>query len=340
MKKHLITVLKILVTAFLIYYLFQTKGIDLRQSWKYIQSSRIFLLVIGYGLLLAGQFLCSLRWSLILNRLDIRLPLRRLFQFYLIGMFFSLFFPSIVGGDFVKIYYVKKDSGKSIATALASAYLERATGFFALLVYGLAGALFYPLTLTSRDFSPIGWIGLRSVGIWVLPAAALVLFLTANAVLFGPHLYALAVSLLNRLGLHKLAEKVLLIRDAIRVFREHPAALLTPTLISFLNIALVIVMNWLIARALDIHVSLLVMASVVSVMTLLVMLPISINGIGLRENAYVILLQLVGVPPDKSFALSLIGFFLIVLSALPGGVIYSLMKRELPIPPDGQVDAG
>ncbi len=337
MKKNLILAAKLLVTVLLIFYLFKTKGIDLQKSWTYIRQSNLLYLFLALMLLMIGQFICTIRWSQILHHLKIRLPLTRLFQFYLIGMFFSLFFPSVIGGDFVKIYYVKRDSGKSLTYALASIYLERAAGFLALLVYGILGALLYPLALTPQDFRPIGWLGLAKIPIWMLPAGVLVLFLAANWVLFGSHLYGGATRLLNWLHLNTLSEKVILIRDAMQSFRRHPSALFWPLVISFINIGMVVVMNWLVGLALDIHLPLTVYAAVVSLMTLLVMLPISINGIGVRENSYVFLLALVGVGPDKSFTLSLVGFFLIVLSGLPGGIVYSMLKKEIPVPSDDQI---
>lgn len=332
MKRKLIFALKILITIFLLVYLLKSKGIDLQKSWLYARQSSWWLLTGAFAVLMFGQFICTIRWRRILLHLQINLPLLRLFNFYMIGMFFSLFFPSIVGGDFVKIYYVKRDSGKSLTYALASIYLDRATGFIALLFYGWLGALFYPLALTAADFRPIGWLGMKRLDLWIIPAVVMVLFLLANWVLFSSRLYNVVVKLLRWAGLETLPEKILLLRDAMNSFRKRPSVLIQPMVISLVNIAMVVLMNWLIALALGIQVTIAVLAAVIAIMTLLVMLPISINGIGLRENSLVVLLALVGVEPEKSLALSLISFFLIVLSALPGGVCYSLLKKELPVP--------
>jgi len=334
MKRKLILLAKVVFTSFLIIYLFRTKGIDLGRSWQFIRDSAWGYLPLAFGLLMLGQFLCSYRWQMILDHLQIRIRLGRLFQFYLIGMFFSLFFPSIVGGDFVKIYYVKKDSGRSLAYGLASVYLERATGFVALLVFGLAGGAASPLSLRQSDFRPLGWLGVPSMPLWIIPAVILALFLGANCFIFNAFLYNWAAACLRAARIGKVADKLALLRDALVSFRRQPVSLVRPLLISHLNIALVVLMNWLIARALKIDVSIVLMAAVVSLMTVLVTLPISINGIGLRENSLVVLLSLAGVAPDHSFALSLVSFLMIVLSGLPGGICYSLLKRELPPPPD------
>jgi uncharacterized protein (TIRG00374 family) len=252
-------------------------------------------------------------------------------------MFFSLFFPSVIGGDFVKIFYVKRDTGTSLSFLLASIYLERATGMLALLVYGLVAALFYPFSLMSSDFQPIGWFGLSSIPVWILPATMLIGFISVNYILFGSRLYQSVIGLLNFFRLGSFSEKILNIRDAMQSFKDTPSALLLPTLLSFINIGLAISQVWLIALALNIELSIIPFAAIVPLMTILVMLPISINGIGLRENAFVVLLAPLGVEPDKSFALSVITLVVIIIAGLPGGIVYSVLKKKMPVPAEADL---
>jgi uncharacterized membrane protein YbhN (UPF0104 family) len=86
----------------------------------------------------------------------------------------------------------------------------------------------------------------------------------------------------------------------------------------------------LICMALSIEVSFVQLMWVVPVVSLLQSLPISIAGIGVREGAYVYLLQLQGVPGESALALSLTVFGIQVLIALAGGLLqfYSLLSRR------------
>lgn len=331
MKKKLVYFAKFAVTAFLLYYLFKTRDIKLADTWAYIRSSDLLLVSAALALLVVGQYLCTIRWSAILEHLGIRIARGRLFSFYLIGMFFSNFFPSIVGGDFVKIFYVKRDSGKSLTVALTSVYLDRATGFVALLAFGIAGSLLYPISLSAEYFRPVGWLGLDSVPLWVISVGLAVAFVAVNLVLFSSHLYKYVARPLRWMKKDRLAEKLFMIRDAMQVFRFRPSGLVMPTAVSFVNIAIVVAMNYLIAVALGLHVSAVAMAAVVSVMSVIVMLPVSINGVGVRETAFVLLLLPVTGPgtQERIVALSLINFLLTVLSSLPGSVCYSLLKKEI-----------
>ncbi|MBP7867318.1 MAG: flippase-like domain-containing protein [Acidobacteria bacterium] len=331
-RKVLVFLLKIAVTAFLLVYLFRTKDIDLRKAFAVIGAADLWVLFGAFWLLMVGQYLCSIRWGMLLAHLGIRIRQWRLFQFYLIGMFFSNFFPSIIGGDVVKIFYVKRDSGRPLMYAFAATYLERAAGFVALLGFGIAGSLYHPYALGAADFRPIGWLGLREVPLWAVVAALTVLFLAANAVLFSRRLYRWTVRLLERVRLAKLGGKIAQMGEAMHAFRRRPAALVWPTVLSFVNIGMFITMNWLFAKALGLAVPFPVLAAIVSVIVVLVMLPISINGLGLRETAFVVfLLPVVGDTPDHAarlVALSLLNFLSAVISSLPGSLCYSLLKRE------------
>jgi hypothetical protein len=56
------------------------------------------------------------------------------------------------------------------------------------------------------------------------------------------------------------------------------------------------------------------------------MLPISINAIGLREGAFVFLLGMYGVEPSVSIGLAWIAYGLLVLQGLIGGILYAIRK--------------
>jgi hypothetical protein len=59
-------------------------------------------------------------------------------------------------------------------------------------------------------------------------------------------------------------------------------------------------------------------------------LPISFNGIGLREGGYLFLLRTIGVAPEKAVAFGLLWFVIGVLASLVGGLVFVLRKRQGP----------
>ncbi len=328
LKNRLILLAKLLVTVALLWYLFHTKGVNLKKSIHILSSSNFFYFVISALLLFFGQFICSYRWKVILDAMDVRLPLLKLFQFYLIGMFFSLFLPSIVGGDFVKIFYVKKESNKSISYALASIYLERACGFLFLILYGIFGALMFKMYITSKELPILLKLGLNKINIVYIPILFLILFIILNIIIFTSMLYKLAIKILDRFNLKHFSEKISIIHEATKIFRKNPSFLVVPLLISAVNIFFVCVENYLIGIGIGIKVSFYAYMIIVSLMATAVMLPISINGIGVRENVFVILFSLLAVDPNHSFSLSVVSFLIVVVTSLPGGIVYSFFKTK------------
>jgi hypothetical protein len=106
------------------------------------------------------------------------------------------------------------------------------------------------------------------------------------------------------------------------------SALWLPLGLSLVFQAVVVYINLLICMALGIGMSFVQLLWVVAVVSLLQSLPISIAGLGVREGAYVYLLQLQGVPAASALALSLTVFGIQVLLAAAGGLLQlqSLVK--------------
>ena len=57
-------------------------------------------------------------------------------------------------------------------------------------------------------------------------------------------------------------------------------------------------------------------------------LPLTINGVGLRESVYYLLFSQIGVPVEAAVTLGLLNFAVVAMTSLPGGIVYSLYKKE------------
>ena len=104
--------------------------------------------------------------------------------------------------------------------------------------------------------------------------------------------------------------------------------LLGALLISFANQLLVITVSWIMAIGLRLHVSPLWFLVFVPVITLISMIPISLNGMGLREFAFMSLFGAIGVAPESCVALGLISSIVILLSSIPGGIVYVFLRNR------------
>jgi glycosyltransferase 2 family protein len=240
--------------------------------------------------------------------------LYNLFGIYCIGLFFNLAFPTVIGGDIVKMYYAGKPS-KTYAQSFAATFLDRDAGMLAMMLIACAVIIVHPIRVPGIHISII---------IWSVSAC----FIIGNIAIFYPSCHRILTRILHRLHLMKIARKIDLISNAFQISGKHPSMLLVSLLISLVNQALVIAVTWILALGLWIDVPLYYFMIFVPVITLISMIPISLNGMGLREYAFMTLFGSIGVPAGACIALGLLSSIVIVLSSLPGGIVYIFFKNK------------
>jgi uncharacterized protein (TIRG00374 family) len=312
MKGKIITAVKVTVTALLFLYIF--RKIDFHQFGVTLRNARLNILLFGFFVLWIGHYICIFRWRMLMRPLMPVLSLSNLFGIYCIGLFFNLTFPTVVGGDVVKMYYAGKPS-KSYAQSFAATFLDRDAGMFAMMIIACVGILIHSVKVPGVPVSFIIW-------------SAFALFVFGNVAIFTPYLHRLLTRLLHRLHLSRIAAKVDAISNAFQIMGRHRSVLLISLLISFINQLLVIAVTWIMALGLRINVSLLYYLIFVPVITLISMIPISLNGMGLREYAFMSLFGAIGMLPESCIALGLLSSIILVLSSLPGGIVYVLFKNR------------
>jgi uncharacterized membrane protein YbhN (UPF0104 family) len=97
-------------------------------------------------------------------------------------------------------------------------------------------------------------------------------------------------------------------------------------LLSFIFQFINIFVNIIIGAALNVSIPFFYYYVAMPIIALLAAVPISFNGIGVRENAYVFFLGLVGIDKSVAFSFALLWLFIVVVSSLIGGPIYILRK--------------
>jgi uncharacterized protein (TIRG00374 family) len=312
MKTKLFAFSKLVITALLFLYIF--RKIDFWHFVDTLKNARLEILLLAFAVIWIAHFICVYRWKMLMRPLMPVLSVPRLFGIYCIGLFFNLTFPTVVGGDIVKMYYAGKPS-KCYAQSFASTFLDRDAGMFAMMIIACVAILIYPVEVPGIPVSLIIW------GVFAI-------FVAGNIGIFAPYFHRRLTNLLHRLHMQKIATKVDLISNAFQIMGRHKALLLGSLLISFVNQFLVIAVTWILALGLRLDISPLWFFVFVPVITLISMIPISINGMGLRENAFMSLFGAIGVAPASSIALGLLSSVVIILSSLPGGIVYIFLRNR------------
>lgn len=312
MKARLFAAAKIAVTVFLFFYIF--RNIDFHQFRATIRNARLDILILGFAVIWIAHYICIFRWKMLMRPLMPVLGTARLFGIYCIGLFFNLAFPTVVGGDVVKMYYAGRPS-KMYAQSFAATFLDRDTGMLAMLIIACAALLIHPVALPGIPVSLVIW-------------SVLAAFVAGNIAIFTPFFHRRVSSLLHKLRMAKIAGKIDMISSAFQVMGKNPALLFGALLISFVNQLLVISVSWIMAIGLRLQLSPAWFLVFVPVITLISMIPISLNGMGLREYAFLSLFGAIGIAPESCIALGLMSSIVVLLSSLPGGIVYIFLRNR------------
>ncbi len=287
----LLVLLKVAVSAGVLWLL--VSRLDLARTWSYLAASDKLLWGAAFACLVLSQVLSTVRWQLLLRPLEFELSWWRVFRIYFTGMFFSLFLPSVVGGDGVKTYYVARGWRKAPA-AIYSLLADRGIGLAAMVVFGQLGAL-------------LVWPAIPPYLAWGVTALTL-------GVYAGYFLFPRLSAPLLRLSA-KLREMP---REKLFVYWAQPRSTFNAWLVSMPVHFLLVVTHLLMARSLGISVPVGALLLVYPLTALAAMVPISLNGLGFREAAYVALLAIFGVNQEAAGSLALMWFSLVVGCGLLG----------------------
>ncbi len=312
MKKFLIVSCKTAVTVLLFFLIF--RKVDFSAFSAVLRNARLQILAAAVAMLWLCHYICTFRWRMLMRPLMPVLSMGRLFALYCIGLFFNLAFPTLIGGDVVKVYYAGKPSG-SFARCFAATFLDRDAGMFGMMLIASAAFAFNPVKVPGVPLTLI---------IWGLFAA----FILANVMLFTPRLHLWLVGLVRGFGLTGVAAKADAISNAFQMMGRQWSILSGSLIISIFNQLLVISMAWTIAVGLNIDVPLSYFMVLIPVVTLVSMIPISLSGMGLREYAFLSLLGGVGVARESCIALGLLSSAVLIFSAVPGGIIYLFFNER------------
>ena len=254
-------------------------------------------LLLAFLLVNLCMVVSAVKWRPLLTVLQVDIPLRRLLAVYYIGLFANNFLPSSIGGDALRIYHAAKDTGKT-AEAAASVVGERLLASLALVFTAAAAMLF----LSGQDAALI----YRYVG--VLAAVCAVL---AAVVFYYPFRET------GRIGrfLCRISE-----------YKKHPGTLALVLLLSFGFQICMVLANVYIFGALGVQLPVYLHFVYVPVIMAVSMLPVSINGLGVREGMYVLFYGSAGVDGATALLCSLLFFTQITVSSLAGGIIMMLHK--------------
>jgi uncharacterized membrane protein YbhN (UPF0104 family) len=305
-KKNVLQAAKILVSFGLLYLLYRKIPLDAILTLLEDMDLRYFV-PIGI-LLFTNTVISATKWRMFLVADGVEIPLRILTASYLIGSFYNMFLPSNIGGDSYRIVDVARRSKETARTAV-SVLADRLSGFLAMITIGAASAFSLDAKFGNEPFFllPLGLLVVISLSIYGL-------FATRPLKMF------LAFTRLDRIPLiTKIVDKLLL---STTTYGSDRPLLIKAMALSFLFQFSVFLIIFLLSRAIHSDLPFIYFCTFIPLVMLLEVLPISINGIGLRDAGYVFFFGSVGMSDIQTRSLALLFLGVSIIYSMVGGIVY------------------
>ena len=311
MRKIISLLIRICISTGVLFFLF--KRVDVNKIIQAISGANKPILTLVLLLIFLIYFIGFLRWKMLLTGLGLNLPQSLILKSFCLGTFSNLFFPSTIGGDFLRSIDLSLRTQKP-RRVVASVILDRLSGYSALVIVALLALLLGYRVITDKAvFFALGVILVLLAGILVI--------------LFNNFLFSKSKRLLRLFGkmgqvLNNLHYELYNFRNQIRIIIKNFAYSLSIQLIMPFSV-------YLISRALGVRINPIYFFILVPIVSTISALPVSIAGLGLREASSMYFFTRVGMSAEAALTIALLSFFVIFSFGLMGGIIYALTFSQL-----------
>ena len=255
-----------------------------------------------------GVALSAKKWQMLLESRGIQLSYRESLSYYYIGSFFNTMMPSSVGGDIIKSYKLGKKTDS--VGAFSSSIMDRMTGLLAVVSIASVAVV---------------------ISYGILPRAALLAAVAVISGFAGTVVILMKTSLVERFTtlvfsrwatIHAFLMKVI---SSVKGYRDKKL-ILAAMVISFLYHIMLILNNYLLSLALGMNIDIRYFFIFIPIAEILVSLPVSIQGFGVREGSYALLFSSIGAEYAAAFSLGFLDQIVKVITSMIGGVVYVIKK--------------
>jgi uncharacterized protein (TIRG00374 family) len=309
--KKLATVLRIIVGIGLIVFLLWR--FDIHQLFTKI--SGINVRYLSYGLIPYFFFVIvsAWRWQVLLDYKKFQIPFGRTTIIYFIALFFNNLLPTTIGGDGIRVLY---SMGKRKADSLAVVLTDRILGFIGLFIFALIAVLYL-------------WIEKRQTEFLLYMSGGLFVLIIVTYILFSERAYRRISPVARKIKIFKLGERLSHLHDSFTDFGKAWGPITLCTVHSIIIQALLAIGPFLVLRALgNYEIGILPFFIYLPIINVVSMIPISLNGIGVRESFFVLLFSRVGLSGETALAVSIISFLLIFLWSILGGIFFIVYRKK------------
>jgi uncharacterized protein (TIRG00374 family) len=287
--------------------------------WPWLLALAVYFVAIGLNVF---------KWQYLLATLGVDVAYTGLFRHNLVGLFFANLPLSMVGGDIARGWDLARHTAGQTAPVAVSVLVDRLVGLAAFLVTAVLGLTYAVVGLGRSDLT------------WLLTTVALILvgFALAFAVLMSQHLRRLVEKVFGWGPLRPFLPIYQKLSDSVQVYRTHAGALLLAFGWGVATVAATCIVNYLAAVTVGADVPLVWVFILTPLTPIALYIPSIASGLGVNQFVFITLYyNLTGLIPEaQAFAMSLVMQATIIVSSLPGAILWWQKRATTPSPVQSQ----
>jgi uncharacterized protein (TIRG00374 family) len=314
MKKIAIRLLQAAVTIGLLIWVFYDPH-QRAQMKTALQTAATGWFAAAVAAYLVVEVAAAVRWQILLRVQNISLSPFRLAGLFLIGMFYNQILPGGTAGDIIKSYLLLKESPARKAGALLAVVFDRLIGLVALVtITAVLVSLRYDWLSQTPQTRHLLWFLLLLLSISLAS-------LFASFIISGFNLFHLLPEKFPA------REKLIEVSAAYHLYARHWFATLLAFAASLIAHLATFTTFLFVAFAFHADVKVVDFFAVLPIERTITALPISLAGVGVREQILQVMLHnLCGVPVAVAKLIGTMSFLTILFTSAPGGIVYFFYK--------------
>jgi len=280
-----------------------------------LRQTDVLLFIIALAISAVSILIRSYKWKVLLTVQGAALPLKRVHTITYMALFFNNFFLGSLGGDAFRIHKTSYHSTQKSGSASA-VIMDRFTGVLILVFIVTFSAIGASMTdnciISVEQLFPIAGIGL-----------AVLIF--SSTIFFGLSKIAAIVSNLRETRLRSITLNVV---ANLSAYKYHKKSVINSLILSFAFYLSSIISMFFWSLAANVYVHLIHWAFIVPLVAFLIMVPISVNGLGVQEGTFFLYLEKLGVDSSSALLIALLPRIGTLIFSLVGGLLYILESSK------------
>jgi uncharacterized membrane protein YbhN (UPF0104 family) len=275
---------------------------DWDQVFSILKQMPYWTIPLALVLIFSGQLVNAWRWWLLVRSQDVEISYLETLKIVVAGSYASNFLPSTIGGDVVRV--------------------------MGMLNYARSRVLVVSSVLVDRAINVASYLALSPLSMWVFDISTIFAAVPSG--------YHFAFGLFPAGWIERIRAIVARLLSSLKksflLWLHSPGVILKAVLISWLSLIVVFLGVWILAVGIQIPVSLFDVIAVSVIVYALTLLPVSVNGLGVRELAVTALYIQLGASLEQASTLAIVTRFLSLISTLPGALwLHRGVIREYPL---------